>query len=129
MPDKYQEEIEEILRKVGEVTPAEPAKQLEKAPEDRPRRSRSREGSPATGARTRRRISVTPGKVMLAGLIVFLLGIKFSPLIWVGLGMLVLAYLLFFAGSRTIAYEKRWRGRSVEENYTTWERFKRWIKR
>ena len=104
MPEKYQDEIEEILKRAGEVARSSPG--------------------PAT---SRRWPSISPGKLMLAGLIVFLVGIKFWPLIWVGLGMLVVAYLLFFVSPRSISHEKRWRGRVVEERRTAWQKLKRWL--
>ncbi len=131
MPEKYQDEIEEILRRAGEVSRSEPSKEQEKAPEDKPARLRrtsspSRSSGPAT---SRRWPSVSPGKLMLAGLIVLLVGFfTFWALIWVGLGMLVVAYLLFFVSPRSMSsYEKRWRGRPVEERRTAWQKLKRWL--
>ena len=73
--------------------------------------------------------SLTPGKIMLAGVIVFLVGIiSFTPLIWVGLGMLVVAYLMYFVAPRSMSYEKRWRGRVMEERRTAWQRVRRWLR-
>ena len=49
-------------------------------------------------------------------------------LIWVGLALLVLGYLLFFISPRNISIEKRWRGESIEDvPDSPWGRFKRWI--
>ena len=128
MPEKYKDEIEEILRQVGEVVPSDSPEEQEKAPEDRP--TRLRRGSPSRSPgppRPLRWPSVSPGKLMLAGLIAFLVGLIFWPLIWVGLGMFVVAYLLYFVSPRSISYEKRWRGRPIEESRSTWQRFRRWL--
>ena len=132
MPEKYQDEIEEILRRAGEADPSDTPKEAERPLEDRPtllKDSRSRPAGSTNQGNVRRWPSVTPGKIMLAGLIVFLVGIiSFWPLIWVGLGMLVVAYLLFFVAPKSISYEKRWRGRVVEDRRTAWQRVKRWLR-
>ena len=130
MPEKYQDEIEEILRRAGEVSRSETSKEQEKASEDRPTRMR-RSSSPthSPGPDTSRRWpSFSPGKLMLAGLIVILVGFfTFWGLIWVGLAMLAVAYLLYFVSPRSISFEKRWRGRPVEERRTPWQKLKRWL--
>jgi hypothetical protein len=130
MPEKYRDEIEEILKKAGEAalrrSPGEP----EGCPEDRPRKVRP--ASPERRSVNPRWPSVTPGKMLLAGLILFVVAalLGLGPLIWVGLGLLVVAYLLFFITPRSIYYEKRWRGRSVDDGSpTAWDRFRRWLRR
>ena len=130
MPEKYQDEIEEILRRAGEAVPSDTPKEVERPLEDRPTLIKdSRPARSPDHGNVGRWPSITPGKIMLAGLIVFLVGIiSFWPLIWVGLGMLVLAYLLFFVSPKAISYEKRWRGRVVEERRTAWQRVKRWLR-
>ena len=116
MPEKYKDEIEEILRKAGEVAPSKPPRDTEQHPEDRPRDSMVSRRTPVPRQRpTPGRPSITPGKLMLAGVILLLIGISFRPLIWVGLALLVGAYLMYFVSPRSINYEKRWRGRSVED--------------
>ena len=130
MPEKYRDEIEEILRKAGEAAPSRPPPASERHLEDRPREPIVSRRAPASDYRPRpRRPTITPGKMMLAGVVLFLIGIKFWPLIWVGLAMLVGAYLLYFVSPRHISYEKRWRGRPVEETSTSyWERIKGWLR-
>jgi hypothetical protein len=67
---------------------------------------------------------------MLAGLVLFVVGaLWFRPLVWVGLGMVALGYLLFFVSPHSISYEKRWRGQVVEEYDSPWQRLKRWLSR
>ena len=69
---------------------------------------------------------------MLVGLAVFLVGV-ISPgvnfLIWVGLGILLIGYLFFFAKPSYGSMEKRWRGRSVEEPDSKMGRLKKWLNR
>lgn len=131
MRDKYKEEIEEILRKAGEAAPKDSAKESERHPEDRPRETRVSKRAPVQDHRgSTRRFTITPGKLMLAGLALFLIGLKIQPLLWIGLVALVGAYLMYFLKPRSINQEKRWRGRSVEETTPSprdWLR--RWFKR
>ena len=130
MPEKYQDEIEEILKRTGEAVLRDTPREAEHSSENRstlvddsqPLRSTNHV---TLGGWPR----ITPGKIMLAGLIMFLVGIMFfGPLIWVGLGMLVVAYLLFFVSPKSISYEKRWRGRVVEDHRTGWQRMRRWLR-
>tara|TARA_B100000315_G_C14477431_1_gene541289 strand:+ start:513 stop:908 length:396 start_codon:yes stop_codon:yes gene_type:complete len=131
MPEKYRDEIEEILKRAGEAAPRSSPREPEEHPEDRPREVR-RAPAPRPGL-NRRWPSVTPGKMLLAGLILFVVAalLGLGPLIWVGLGMLVVAYLLFFITPRSISVEKRWRGRPVDEvsSSSAWDRFRRWLQR
>ncbi len=131
MPEKYRDEIEEILKMAGDVAPPPSShREAEEHPEDRPREARR---APAAWRGANRRwLSVTPGKLLVAGLILFVVSafLGLGPLIWVGLILLVVAYLLFFVSPRSISYEKRWRGRSVDvDSSTARHRFKRWLKR
>jgi len=128
MPEKYKDEIEEILRRAGEVAPSESSRATERPPGDRLVKPPVSRPAPAPDYRpsSPRRVPITPGKIMLAGVVLFLVGIKFSPFLWVGLAMLVGAYLLYFVTPRSLSYDKRWRGRPVEERRASpWERFKR----
>ena len=131
MTEKYKDEIEEILRKAGEVAPSKPTRDTERPPEDRRRDSMVSRRTPVPSKRpTPSRPSITPGKLMLAGVILLLIGIRFWPLIWVGLALLVGAYLMYFVSPRSINYAKRWRGRSVEDRSVSyWAQFKRWLRK
>ena len=134
MPEKYQDEIEEILRRAGESAPPQSSQEGEKergrAVERVPSRVRASQESPSDGPPIQRRLPrLSPGKLLLAGFVVFLLGAFFwAPGIWIGLGMVVVAYLLFFVTPRSISYEKRWRGRSVDVVQSPWDRLKNWLK-
>jgi len=130
---KYQEEIEEILKNAGEVAPDESGWAQEKPLEDRPR-SRQRLGDKEPAAfhnPNSRWPTIKPSKVLLTGLIIFIIAalLKFWVFAWLGLALLVLGYLLFFMSPRSITLEKRWRGQPLESGVdSSWERFKRWMK-
>ncbi len=131
MTEKYKDEIEEILRQAGEVAPSKPTRDTERKPED-PRRDLmvSRRNLVPSQRPTSSLPSITPGKLMLAGVILLLIGIRFWPLIWVGLALLVGAYLMYFVSPRSINVEKRWRGRSVEDRPGSyWGQVKRWLRK
>ena len=131
MPEKYQEEIEEILKGLGEKAPhGASAREPQKPPDDAP--VISHQGPPPGRSRPYRGRSwptVTPGKLALLGILVLLLGaIWLKPLIWVGLSFLIGAYILFFIKPRSISVEKRWRGKPLEEESSPWDKIKSWLK-
>ena len=134
MQDKYQKEIEEILKNAGEILPEESGREKEKPLEDRPQAVRQAEaaGRPTPYISTKGRWpTVTPGKILMTGLVVFVVTalLQIWVLIWVGLALLVFGYLLFFITPRSISMEKRWRGESIEDvPDSPWDRFKQWIK-
>ena len=134
MPEKYKDEIEEILKKAGEMAPSKSPRESERHPVDRPRGRESRDAttsrqtSAPSSSSSRSLPAITPGKLMLVGVIVLLIGFKFWPLIWLGLAILAGGYMMYFIAPRTLNYEKRWRGRSVDEPATSqWDRLKHWI--
>lgn len=133
MSDKYQQEIEEILKNAGEVAPDETVGEMERPLEDRPkaeRRTFSLNQAPVDTSKGRWP-SITPGKILMTGLFVFIITalLQVWVLIWVGLALLVVGYLLFFVTPRNISVEKRWRGESLEDLAgSPWDRFKLWIK-
>ncbi len=128
MPEKYQEEIEEILKGLGDKTPAGTG--AEKPLDDMPVAAGQTvppQEPPSAKAGFWQSIW-RPGKLALIGLALLVSGLLFKPLIWVGLSLLVVAYLLFFIKPRPVNIEKRWRGQAVESQVTTWDKFKRWLK-
>ena len=133
MPEKYQDEIEEILRRSGESAPVKSAGERQQPPEDDPETYSSLRDLKQSNRRTPRWWpSFSPGKIMLGGLAIFLIAaiLGFSPLIWVGLAVLVIAYLLFFVKPGSTRLEKRWRGRSVEEqDGSNVDKLKKWLRR
>lgn len=129
MPEKYQEEIEDILKRAEEATPVDATRGPGKSPKNVPKPSHRTNRSYHSSSGIVRWPSLSPGKIALAGLVLLLVGaLWMGLLIWVGLGLLVLAYLLFFVTPRSISYEKRWRGRPTEGRTSPWQRFVRWLK-
>ncbi len=134
MQDKYQKEIEEILRNAGEVAPNESGIETGKPLEDRPRAVRPADEAskaPVQSVPRGRWPTITPGKILMTGLVVFIVTalLQIWILIWVGLALLVFGYLLFFITPRNVQIEKRWRGESIEDApESPWDWFKRWIK-
>ncbi len=134
MSDKYQQEIEEILKNAGEVAPEEVEGETERPLDDRPKALRqavSSSNAPVSYTPRGRWPSITPGKILLTGLLVFIVTalLQIWVLIWVGLALLVVGYLLFFVTPRSVTMEKRWRGESIEDPpESAWNRLKRWIK-
>jgi hypothetical protein len=78
---------------------------------------------------------------MLTGVMLFLAALVMrafmpstvGPLVWAGLALFVLAYVLFFVRPNVSAgggVEKRWRGRPVDDSSpSAWSRVKRWFSR
>ena len=138
MPDRYQDEIEELLKDIEEKEPPRPARRTQPIIDDMPRPvseeiPRHREQQPEERAGNSRWKFITPGKVALAGFIFLVLGLALHSagmgwLVWLGLLGLGAAYLLFFVRPRPANRDKRWRGRSIESRGPSpWQRFKRWL--
>lgn len=145
MPDKYQNEIEEILKRSEDAAPADPA-----APPAKPVRRAARKPDPQRAPedrdsersrpqphRTSGRFTISPGKLMLAGLVVFLMAallrvslgwVGMGTLIWVSLGIIAVAYLMLFIKPASTGYEQRWRGQPLEKRGSPWRRFIRWLR-
>lgn len=133
MPEKYQEEIEEILKGLGQQAPDKPVGELERPVpvDDAPRGMNPTESAVQPNPYpTRRWPKITPSKVALLGLASLVIGAFWLwPLIWVGLVLLAVAYLMFFVRPRFIHHEKCWRDRPIEDKPTSpWAKLARWLK-
>ncbi len=139
MPDKYQDEIEEILKGIEETTPLPAGRNLRQPPPPDdlplPYAERPPEIAPSHPS-SRRWRTFSPGRVALAGVALLLIGVllrsfglPFSWLIWVGLLGLVAGYLLFFIRPRGKNNQGQyWRGRPVEsEKSSLLQRVKGWL--
>ncbi|MYC29405.1 MAG: hypothetical protein F4X65_04845 [Chloroflexi bacterium] len=138
MPDRYQDEIEEILKGIEDDEPARPARRTQPIIDDLPRSApeegpRHRAPADDRGPAKSRWQAVTPAKVALVAFVVLVLGLAFQSagfglLIWLGLLGLAGAYLLFFIRPRRVNRDKHWRGRSIEsQGPSHWQRLKRWF--
>ena len=126
MPEKYEKEIEDILANYGESeSPVEgqyPQQQAGHVQEP---------GFSNSSKRRKFSFALTPAKIMLVGAVVLLLAwIRFPLLIWPALGIFLMAYLLIYrkpSGGST-GYEKKWRGKVIEERKSGLERIKDWFR-
>ncbi len=142
MSQRYKKEIEEILEQSSDL-PAGRSKPKEDRLEKRQRSSVAGGVAPRpAGWRIGgRRWSLSPGRLMLTGIVLLLVGLIFhmtlkevvpgvvEPLVWAGIALFVLAYILFFVQPRQ-KVEKRWRGRLVEDGPSSqplWNRIRRWL--
>ena len=134
MSDKYMKEIEEILKQADEVMPKDRAK----PPERESKRVGGLLGSlgRVSGGRG---IKISATKLMLASFGLLLLALILGAVgvgsvvhfVVAGLVLFVIAYALFFVrpgASIGSSYDKRWRGRSIEDRPTVLDRFRRWLK-
>lgn len=129
MPEKYQEEIEDILRGMGEKTRTGISRGSEQPADDAPLVTRPAQVPPPISNKASFWAMLSPGKLSVIGLVLLVIGaFGVRPLIWIGLGFLVGAYLLFFVKPRSIPMEKRWRGQAIETKDTSWDRFRRWFR-
>lgn len=114
MAQRYQREIEEILDKVNDGVPdgGKPRRSKRKSAQPQaPRRARSASG-----------LSLSPSRLVMAGVVLLIVAFAFNatglayagPLAWVGIGLFIAAYVMFFTRPRRIV-ERRWRGQSIED--------------
>jgi len=128
-PEKYQEEIEEILRGLGEKTRTGVNRSSETPADDAPIAPHQAQLLEPTSKQSSFWHMLSPSKLAVIGLVLLLIGAFWvRPMIWVGLGFLVGAYLLFFVKPRSIPMEKRWRGQAIDQEETSWDRVRRWLK-
>lgn len=129
MPSKYESEIEEILRKTGDV---EKRPSLPRRARQVFQRLRRRAGSETRGAFH----VVTPTRVGGVGAIVLIVGLAMRSgfVIIAGLALLLGAYLLTITRGRrtfeeTTAYDKSWRGRPLHTSSSRSGRLRRWFRK
>ncbi len=126
MPDKYEEEIDEILRQAGELTSGNGG-------------ARRQPGflsviwlqvKRSLGGRA---LSISPGRVMLAAVVLLLtaLVMGISLIAWAGLILFIVGYAMFFVRPKTgYGEEKRWRGQPIDYGEQPWwERVRRRFQR
>ena len=130
MPQRYQREIEEILKQVGNESSTGEGDTRE---EDQGRFSRKRVQRGFLFHLGVVRWFLSPGKLALAGLALLVAALvlrtavprAMGPVAWVAVSLLAIAYVLFFLRPRA-PLEKRWRGRLLEEREPWSHRLRRW---
>ena len=125
MPERYQKEIEEILRQADDIGSSGSGKVG--------RRGILRVlwsqimATPGDGGRL-----LSPGRVMLVAICFLVAALFLGSAIpgftgwlgWIGLFLFIVGYGMFFLRPRSSA-EKRWRGRPVEDVESLWDRLRR----
>ena len=124
MSKRYQDEIEEILKKAGDLEPAP------RRPDPEPTYWQLIAGYFHRFVGGRKLLS-SSGRVMLAGISLLLVGLLFTRVV-PGIGALVavVAVVLLISGygmalAKPRKVEKRWRGRVIEEDESWWSRFRK----
>jgi hypothetical protein len=137
MGRKFQREIEEILQQVSMTDPLEDDAQESGPGKGSPASRRGRSGR-RSGSLFRLFPLISPWRLFIAGVSFLLIALILrttvqglsGPLIMVGIGLFVAAYILFFIRSGP-SVERRWRGRSMEDQRspTLWDKLRDWIGR
>ena len=115
MAQRYQREIEEILGQTGEE--GEGAGSGGSKPPRSPRRVRR---APRRGLG--RFVRLTPGRLLLAGIVLLILAVVLNaldapgvrPFFWASVGLFVFAYVAYFTRPRRTV-ERRWRGEPMDD--------------
>ena len=131
MSDKYMKEIEEVLKQAEEVMPDNRSR-----PPERRAGPSGRFFNPLGRITGGRGMKVSPSKLMLASFALLLLALILGAMgigsvvhfVVAGLILFVIAYALFFVRPSTESYQKRWRGRLIEERLPLVIRLRRWLK-
>ena len=130
MPDKYQEEIEEILKGLGDSQEYTPTDTLDiRNDYSDPTDNLEYNASDDIPVKTKKP-RITKTKIVLLAMAALLIGgFWFWPLIWIGLILFGIAYIMLFIKPRPKVYVKYWRDRPLEEvRESRWEKLTRWFK-
>ena len=131
VPDRYQDEIEEILKGFSDNQESLPTDTL----------SRSNDSSDSNDYLVNNASDdiraktptprITKTKIVLLAMAALLIGgFWFWPLIWIGLVLFGIAYLMFFLKPRQTHHLKYWRDKPLEEAPSSrWEKLTEWFRR
>ena len=116
MPDQYQKEIEDILKKAEAEAPLPTAKSRDSL--------RGMVWQYARQSLNTKAWGVSPGKIMLAALAILLAAFLLRPFVpgmfgllaWAGLIIFIVAYgMVFLRPSKSPVDRKMWRGRYIDD--------------
>ena len=129
MSDRYKREIEEILKQAGEIA----GRGQKRPPKTGLWRLIWRNITRSLGGKM---WSLSPSRVMLIAVVLFLLSMVFratglgivGPLAWAGLLLFIIGYAMFFIRPKKV--EKLWRGQPIDiSGETWWDRIRRKLKK
>ena len=119
---RYEKEIEEILRRAGEQPQAEPPP-LAPAPGDPPKGQRPRRSRRPFRGFSLRQVAIGYKPVLLAGIVLLVLTLFWGQLFvfLAGLALLIVGYVMYYRAPRSAdvdgggpAAPKMWRGRRID---------------
>ena len=131
VPDRYQDEIEEILKGFSDNQESLPTDTLSSSNDS----SDSNDYLVNNASDDIRAKTLTPRitktKIVLLAMAALLIGgFWFWPLIWIGLVLFGIAYLMFFLKPRQTHHLKYWRDKPLEEVPSSrWEKLTEWFRR
>ena len=131
VPDRYQDEIEEILKGFSDNQESLPTDTLSSSNDS----SDSNDYLVNNASDDIRAKTPTPRitktKIVLLAMAALLIGgFWFWPLIWIGLVLFGIAYLMFFLKPRQTHHLKYWRDKPLEEvPVSRWEKLTEWFRR
>ena len=131
VPDRYQDEIEEILKGFSDNQESLPTDTLSSNNDS----SDSNDYLVNNASDDIRAKTPTPRitktKIVLLAMAALLIGgFWFWPLIWIGLVLFGIAYLMFFLKPRQTHHLKYWRDKPLEEVPSSrWEKLTEWFRR
>ena len=131
VPDRYQDEIEEILKGFSDNQESLPTDTLSSSNDS----SDSNDYLVNNASDDIRAKTPTPRitktKIVLLAMAALLIGgFWFWPLIWIGLVLFGIAYLMFFLKPRQTYHLKYWRDKPLEEVPSSkWEKLTEWFRR
>ena len=131
VPDRYQDEIEEILKGFSDNQESLPTDTLSSSKDS----SDSNDYLVNNASDDIRAKTPTPRitktKIVLLAMAALLIGgFWFWPLIWIGLVLFGIAYLMFFLKPRQTYHLKYWRDKPLEEVPSSrWEKLTEWFRR
>ena len=129
MSDRYKREIEEILKQAGEIA----GRGQKRPPKIGLWRLIWRNITRSLGGKM---WSLSPSRVMLIAVVLFLLSMVFratglgivGPLAWAGLLLFIIGYAMFFIRPKKV--EKLWRSQPIDDSGETWwDRIRRKLKK
>lgn len=131
VPDRYQDEIEEILKGFSDNQESLPTNTLSSSNDS----SDSNDYLVNNASDDIRAKTPTPRitktKIVLLAMAALLIGgFWFWPLIWIGLVLFGIAYLMFFLKPQQTHHLKYWRDKPLEEVPSSrWEKLTEWFRR
>ena len=131
MPDRYQDEIEEILKGLNDNQESLPTDTLSSSNDSEDLNDYLVDNASDDVHAKTHAPKITKTKIVLLAMAALLVGgFWFWPLIWIGLILFGVAYLMFFLKPRQTQDIKYWRDKPLEKvPVSRWEKLTGWLRR